>query len=367
MTPYPTLVQSAVASRGLCVLPVGTNPTVVPLASIDSTPEEFEARRPAEEDRQQLVAVSRRGQLGRWMVGRRSCEPLTDLRCATECCSLMGGRQLVVGDRSGRVHLVDAVSGRPAPGLTPSWQVSRGAITALHPHPARRGMVAAATSSGDCAVRILDVLHRKQLRVLRGHEGRVTDVDWVNAGGAQASLLASVGADATLRLWSGQGSENEACAATLLGHDAGVRCVRHTPTPGSPSVLCSGGDDGAVVVWDATDPRLARPTATLHGHTGPVTDVTPLCGAGVESCVASASFDRTVRVWDLRVNDYVATLSDHGGFVHQVTALDERAAGGPRIATAANDGTIKVWDLRNVVAAAAKRQELETKFASMNT
>lgn len=353
------------APRGLCALPVNTNPTVVPLASIDSSPEDWEARRPAEEDWQEFIALSRRGRLGRWSVGRRSCAPVADLRCATECCTLLGGRQLAVGDHSGRVHLVDAVSGKLAPGLTPSWQVSRGAVTALRPHPSNYGVVAAATSSGDCAVRVLDVLRRRQLRVLHGHEGRVTDVDWVSAGGAQASLLASVGTDTTLRLWRAKASGGDSCAATLVGHEAVVRCVRYTPTPGSSTLLCSGGDDGAVMVWDAGDPGLAGPTATLQGHTAPVTDVTPLRGSGVESCVASASFDRTIRVWDLRVNDYVATLSDHGGFVHQVVALDETGTGRPRIASAANDGTVKVWDLRNVVAAAARRQELESKFTFM--
>ncbi|WP_339907215.1 protein kinase domain-containing protein [Symmachiella dynata] len=79
----------------------------------------------------------------------------------------------------------------------------------------------------------------KPIRVLKGHENRVTTVKWSSNG----KRIASGGRDNTVRLWSDVGSPQ----GILIGHAGVSRSVDWRP---HSAELLSGGYDATVRLWD---------------------------------------------------------------------------------------------------------------------
>jgi WD40 repeat protein len=85
-------------------------------------------------------------------------------------------------------------------------------------------------------------------RLLIGHAGMVTDVDFSPDG----SLLASVSKDRTLRLWEVDTGRN---LATCIGHEAEVECLAFSP---DGELVATGDWSGKVRLWhSATGKSLA--------------------------------------------------------------------------------------------------------------
>ena len=77
-------------------------------------------------------------------------------------------------------------------------------------------------------------------------------------------------------------------------------------------LLASAGADNTVKLWDVPTGRELR---TLAGHTDLVTS---LAFSADSQVVASASYDRSVKLWDAQSGQEIHTLRGHVGHVMSV-------------------------------------------------
>jgi WD40 repeat protein/subtilase family serine protease len=158
-----------------------------------------------------------------------------------------------------------------------------------------------------------------------GHAGDVTSVAFSPDG----SLMASGGADRTIKLWR---VSDGALVRTLTGHTGGVTSVAFSPD-GRLLASGSGLGDRTIRLWRVSDGALVR---TLTGHTDWVNSV---AFSPDGSLIASGSRDRTIRLWRVSDGALVATLTGHTDGVYSVAFSPD----GSLIASGSGDATIKLW------------------------
>jgi len=195
-----------------------------------------------------------------------------------------------------------------------------------------------ASAGADGTVRFWDPGTGVAERVLEGHTGGVRGVCAVWVGPRE--LLASAGVDGTVRVWDpGTGVAER----VLEGHTGGVRGVCAVWV-GPRELLASAGDDGTVRVWD---PVTGVAEQVLKAHTDWVNAVCAV-RVGPRELLASGGFDGTVRVWDPGTGVAERVLEGHTGGVRGVCAV--RVGPQELLASVSADGTVRVWDLETGVA-----------------
>jgi WD40 repeat protein/serine/threonine protein kinase len=120
---------------------------------------------------------------------------------------------------------------------------------------------------------------------------------------------------------------------TLTGHAGGVNGVAFGP---GSDLLATAGADRTVKLWEVS--RL-RVRFTWRGHRDEVGGVA-FSRDGRQLATLGRRWDRTVKVWDATHDQAFRNLSRHGGQVNGVAFR----ADGRRLASAGNDGFVKVWD-----------------------
>ena len=154
-------------------------------------------------------------------------------------------------------------------------------------------------------------------------------------------ILASGGADETVRLWNLTDSAHWGpLGGSLTGHTNIVNSVAFTP---DGHILASGGSDGTIRLWDLTDPAHWGPLGgSLTGHTDTVTSV---AFSPDGHTLASGSRDGTVRLWNLtdpaHAGPLGGPLSGHTDIVTSVAFSPD----GHTLASGSADHTVRLWSL----------------------
>ena len=237
-----------------------------------------------------------------------------------------------------------------------------------------------ASQGSDNTVRIWDSENGKQVRVLEGHEGRVTDVIvstdgtriysssrdktiriWEAVSGLQLRVLKSHEEDitavavspdgarivsssssshfagaSTLRVWD---VANGATLQTMKGHQSPVRAVAVSPdgarvVSGSGTFDYRGPGDNTIRIWDAASGAQLR---VLRGHEGVITAIA-ISPDG--AYIVSGSSDYTVRIWDAASGEQLRVLNGHEGTVTSISI----SADGARIVSGSPDNSVRIWD-----------------------
>ncbi|WP_345128181.1 Hsp70 family protein [Dactylosporangium darangshiense] len=189
-----------------------------------------------------------------------------------------GGRVLAAAGRDGAVRLFDLTDGRPFT----HRPAGGAAIHALAFSPDGAVLV-----TGDDDARIIlhhgDPMPRHGGAALHGHRGAVLGIAFAPGGG----LLASAGADTTIRLWDAAAGAQH---AILAGHTEPATAVAFNP---AGTLLASAGLDTTIRLWDAATGAHLH---TLDGHDGAVHALAFAPDGGM---LISGGADGAVRLWNV--------------------------------------------------------------------
>lgn len=188
------------------------------------------------------------------------------------------------------------------------------------------------TSSCDHTIRIWG--KGRPQRTLRGHSGPVTVLADCLLGDHRAPVLASGGADGTVRLWSMLSSNmrgRSALISTFHGHEQSM--IDLAVAEHNSSLLVSISRDCKLRVWDTI-------TGCCVGSTrGPGV---PL-GMKFKGAICYVAGSSSVTAIDIRTMQTVATVA-----VQKPDLLAfEMLPSGSTICTGGSDKTAKLWDIRN--------------------
>lgn len=203
------------------------------------------------------------------------------------------------------------------------------------------------SGSDDHTIHVYDVEQGTLRRILRGHEGGVWALHYVD------HILVSGSTDRSVRVWDIDTGE---CNHVFTGHTSTVRClVVLLPTPNPQTgklepeapIFVTGSRDATLRVWRLPDPRQDPPQRVgakenpyfLHLLQGHVNSVRAMAGAG--HVLISGSYDSTVRIWNLENGSCRFVCRGHQEKVYSVGYCHETSLA----ASGSMDAKVKVWNV----------------------
>lgn len=180
-----------------------------------------------------------------------------------------------------------------------------------------------ATCGADATIRLWDVHSGTKVGALYGHVGAV----WGLSFNRTSTVLASSGADQKIWLWE---TASHQPLFSLTGHTDWIETLAFSPIW---NVLASGSYDGTVRLWDT---ETGKGITTLTEHNGPVLAVAFNPAGDV---LATVGEDQVVHLWDAKTHRLVRTLTGHTGAVWGVAFSPD----GVSLATSSADRTVRIW------------------------
>ena len=229
----------------------------------------------------------------------------------------VAGDDALTGHADGRIGLWDTATAR----RKGSFQRNEASVWALA-FTGEAGRFAAAAH--DWKISLWDAAQPAQpLHVLDGHENAVLALAYTPA----ATLLASGGADRTVKLWNLTTLE---MLRTYRGSTDFVTAVALSPDGKS---LAAASLDGTIRIWSTSSSRQKR---RYSGHKGAVTS---LAFSPDGERLVSGGADGTVRLWDIDRRRAIRAFAGHRGKVDAVAFAPD----GHRVASGGEDGSIRLW------------------------
>jgi len=203
-----------------------------------------------------------------------------------------------------------------------------------HPHQIRCMAFTAsgkilASGGADHTIRLWRLADGHLLKTLEGH------VDWVNGltPTPNGRMLVSTGRDGRLCLWrlpSGRPT------AVIEAHSEAILAFAMSV---DGRLLATGSNDRDIRIWRLPDGKLLN---TLEGHTGAVSC---LAMDPESNVLASGSKDCTVRLWSLQSGKALKTLDGHRDENGDGVLCVAISPDGRTLASAGTDSTIQLWSL----------------------
>ena len=236
--------------------------------------------------------------------------------------------KLLASGGYGRVNLWDVAAKKTVRELT---EVS-GRVTAMAFSPDGATLFTADGYPGEPgSMRRWSVADGKMQQTWEGHADTILDLEISRDG----ELLATAGADKTVKLWKPASGE---VSAVLEGHTAGVAAVAIKP---DGKLVASASADKTIKVWNVD---THDQTITINGHTRAVTALT---WTGDGKHIVSACEDRAARLNDEGKAGPVKGLSGASDVLYAVAA----SADGKTVYAGCHDGLVYVWDEKGQIAA----------------
>ncbi len=145
------------------------------------------------------------------------------------------------------------------------------------------GRLLASSGGGEMKVLIWDVAERKLLREIKGHQGKLRDIQFI----PDTHHLVSTSDDKSARIWD---ADSGRLIRELVGHDGVVLSAR---VLSSGTLMATGSGDMTARIWSL---KSGEPLAQFTGHERAVWGID---FAGEQPRMATVSQDRFVRMWDL--------------------------------------------------------------------
>ena len=179
-----------------------------------------------------------------------------------------------------------------------------------------------ATVSRDGTIKLWNAVTQRNIATLRSGVRSM-------AFSSDGATLAIGSWDGTVKLWDVVAQQD---IATLKVHTEGITSVAFSS---DKRTLAAGSHDGTVKLWDV---ETERDIATFR-HTDGVTSVSFSSDGAI---LATGSRDRTVKLWDVATRQNIATFEEHTAEVSSVvfSPVDPTL-----LATGSRDSTVKLWDV----------------------
>jgi WD40 repeat protein len=165
-------------------------------------------------------------------------------------------------------------------------------------------------------------LDGKSLKSWQAHNDEILDVNFSRDG----EILATASADKTVKIWHKNGD----LLRTITGHTGWIYSVAFSP---DGETIATASADSTIKIWHKNGTLLR----TIRGHKGEVNWVTFSPNG---QTIASAADDNTVKLWTLD-GHLLRTLEDHNNKVSRVIF----SPNGNFLASSSFDKTVKIWTL----------------------
>jgi WD40 repeat protein len=281
---------------------------------------------------------------GKERIGPANVGKVVDVALAVRTGAVLFQRE------DGTVWQADPATGKQKPLLTAKAPEQGSQTVTLSPDG--RTAAVAVTAQEGATVKLYDLAGGKELFVLKGHEGPVAAVTFSSDG----SLLATAGADKTLRLWqvaTGKQAGRMDPVASLRRPQApsnawrGLAVLVPDEIGGSATGTCNSlafSNDGKTLAGVAGGEVRLWETATgkLRGRLA-----APAAGVNVQAFaprgryLATAGTDEVIRLWDTVTGKLLRGYFGHEGQVHCLAFTPD----GRRLLSGGADGTVRVWDV----------------------
>jgi WD40 repeat protein len=187
-----------------------------------------------------------------------------------------------------------------------------------------------ALDNGD--IKILDLKSRKELRIHKGHLGKVNSILVTD------NQLISASDDQTIKIWDLKTGKE---LRTHKGHQGKVKCILVYE---NEKKLISASSDGMIKIWNL---ESGQEVHTLTGHRYSVTAI-----VANEKQLFSASSDGMIMVWDLKNGQEIHSIRIHNGPIRTLKLYENNLI-------SASERILNISDLENGQITTLKAGHLE--------